>query len=180
MTDLFLSPHNDDEVIWGTFSLLRHRPHVIVVLRSFVQEARGYGITWRQREAETDAAMALLDVTWEQWAYDDRDPDWDGVESQLRLVRDAREVGRVFAPQPEPEGHPHHNEVGWLAERVFGERIVTHYMTYTTNGKSVGVPVPFHPTWVERKHQAMACYTSQSEHPSTQAHFMRDMTEYRA
>jgi LmbE family N-acetylglucosaminyl deacetylase len=173
MTAVLLSPHNDDELLFASGLLLRYRPHVIVVLKSQVQEDRGYGITAAQREAETDAALALFGVTWEQWPYPDSRPDWDQIELELGVL--ARLYDRCFAPAVEPDGHEHHNRVGQLARESFGGRL-TEFLTYTPSGKSDwGVPIPYDEPL---KRDALACYRSQIAHPSTAAHFLRDLTEY--
>jgi hypothetical protein len=42
---VFLSPHHDDETLFGAFTLLRERPLVVIVTDSYVQFNRGDGIT---------------------------------------------------------------------------------------------------------------------------------------
>lgn len=181
MDSLFLSPHNDDETLFGAFTLLRFKPFVIVCLKSKLQADRGYGITADQREAETAAAMKVLDCEWKQLPFPDDVADWASVEKALVRYRQRVMPDMVFAPWPEGEGHAHHNTVGILAERIFGADRVTHYMTYTTNGKSRSdFEVQFEPEWVATKHLALACYESQSSHPSTWPHFLRDQTEFYA
>lgn len=175
---LFLAPHNDDETLFGSYTLLRENPHVVVVLRSMVQEERGYGITFADREQETAAALKELGVSsWEQWPIKDTAPNWVAVEIKLRGLPWAP---KVYAPAVEDGGHPHHNSLGELALRVFPGR-VKPYLTYTVEGKSEwGEPVPVEDGWEERKRAALGCYVSQARHPSTAAHFDRSLTEYYA
>lgn len=177
MTSLLLAPHNDDAELFASFTCIREKPHVIVVLRSQVQEDR-YGITAATREAETLAAMEILGCTWEQWNHLDSDPDWPLIERKLETWRDLFDGERVFAPAAERDGHPHHNKVAEIASRVFGANRVTPYMTYTTAGKSVGKPVAYEPEWVERKAAALACYRSQSSLANCAEHFLREQYEY--
>jgi len=170
---LLLSPHNDDETLFASGFCIAHNPHVVVVLRSQVQEDR-YGITADTREQETGCALDTLGVTgWTQWPYLDSDPDWGAVENALRSIDDRLQPDRVFAPAVELGGHAHHNLVGDLAHVVFGDR-VTSYLTYVRgNGRSRSDrEVPFMPAWPAVKLRALACYLSQIAEPSTRDWFL--------
>lgn len=174
MTALLLSPHNDDESLFAAATCVIHDPHVVVVLRSQLQQIRGTGITAATREAETDRALSQLDVTtWEQWPYSDAAPDWAAVEAAMRELDEQRHPERVFAPAVELGGHDQHNQVGDLAHAVFGDR-VTAYLTYVRgHGRSrSGNEVPFEPDWPVRKLRALACYRSQIVEPSTRDWFL--------
>lgn len=182
MIDLFLAPHNDDETLFGAFTLLRRRPHVIVCLRSRVQER--YGITATQRERETDAAMQLLGCNWEQWNIRDINADAQDLIQHLRRF-DPGAVHRdvhVFAPAIEEGGHHDHNLVGEVARYVFGPERVTHYLTYTRHGgkSEIGAEVYYEPAWVTLKLRALACYRSQIETAAAGCtpHFIRDQREW--
>ena len=156
---VFLAPHSDDEVLFGAFTLLRHKPHVIVCTPG-----------GHVREAETAAACQILGVTWEQW----RAP-----LDELVYTLEERRYDRIFAPQPEVDGNSDHNAVGQVARNRFGAA-VTHYMTYTTAGKSKGRPVEYELDWIGLKLQALACYPSQFGHPSHAPHFVRGLEEFYA
>ena len=170
---LFISPHNDDETLWGAFTLLREHPHVIVCLRSRVQMR--YGITHQQREAETAAAMEILGCTWDQWRFLDDKPPWGEIEHELRLLRPEK----VWVPCPEIGGQEHHNRIGEMALRIWPNAV--KYMTYTTHGRSTSADmVPFGPLLVDAKLRALQCYRSQIMEPSTSEHFIRDLREYYA
>lgn len=177
-TAIFLSPHNDDAALFGAFTVLRHRPLVVTVLRSRVQER--YGITAAERELEDAAAMKVLGAGgWQQWTFEDADPNWSKVRAALRGLGD---VDLVFAPAIEDDGHGQHNRIGELADEVFGPDKVTHYLTYTRkNGKSTaGILVEAEPDWMALKLQALACYRSQVDNPKAgcAVHFYRDQQEY--
>lgn len=175
VSTVFLSPHNDDETLFGAFTLLRERPHVIVVLRSFVQEARGTGVTYEMREAETAAAMEILGCTWEQWEIPDNEPDWSEMRDRLRTI----DTHYVYAPAVERGGHAQHNKVGELARDVFRDR-ATHYLTYTP-GKTKsarGRRVPYESWMVAQKLRALACYVSQHQQEAMVPHFLREQYEY--
>lgn len=173
---VFLAPHNDDETLFGAYSILRHRPQVIVVLRSFVEATWDPpGPTYEVRELETFAACEILGVSVAQWEFRDDAPDWPVVEQSLRSLRDTH----AFAPWPEPGGHAHHNEIAAIARRVFPK--VTWYTTYThARGRTLGERVEPEPGWPEIKRRALACYPSQAGHPRTAGGFRWPIDEYLA
>lgn len=171
---LFLSPHCDDETLFGAFSILREKPLVVVLLDSFVQEQRGAVITAQQRRAETLEAMKILSAGVEFLGFRDDAPDWQGICGALRKY--SPEL--VFAPADEAGGHGHHNAIARIADNLF-RRAVKHYMTYTAWGKSVSANiVPFEPGWPLLKLRALACYESQIGLPDTRPHFLRAQYEY--
>lgn len=173
-TDLFLSPHNDDETLFGAYAILRYKPHVVVCLKSRIQELRGTGIAASQREYETARALWWLgDPTWEQWQFSDVDPDWDGFKAKLaEFDRTHPEIERVFAPETERDGHEHHSWVGSIAAVMFEDRYVP-YLTYRRGyGRSVGTEVEFEPDWPAKKLRALSCYESQIAEPSTAYWFL--------
>ena len=185
MSHLFLAPHNDDETLFGSFTLLRYRPHVVVCLRSFRMASPSYPgkmpVDFFTREFETEMAMKTFGCTWEQWTYSDVDPEWDELTAHLRVL-DGQTLdprwNRVFAPAFEIGGNEQHNVIANIANSVFGDR-VTSYLTYTASGKSRhGTEVEFEPEWIPLKHHALACYKTQAMHPATRAHFLTDIREY--
>ena len=164
---IFLSPHNDDETLFGAYTLLRYRPHVVVCYSGHVQKQ--YGISAETRENETRLALqdGRLGCSYSQGSWPDTEPFHvaDGILAQLRGYTSKESTwvpDRVFAPAVEDGGHAQHNLIGELADIVFGDK-VTHYLTYVrgqTRTRSDN-EVPFEPDWPARKFQAMACYTSQ-------------------
>lgn len=180
MNALLLDPHGDDAVLFACFTLLAHKPDVVVVLRSQLQEDRGTGITAAMRERETNQAFNEAGVPlWHQWDMADRFPNWDGVERLMREYDADHAPELVFAPQWEGGGHEHHNAVGRLAELVFGDRC-RGYMTYRRGyGRSEGATevVP-EPEWIAAKHRALACFESQIAEPSTRPWFMDSLREW--
>lgn len=174
MTSLLLAPHHDDEVLWCSWTILRYQPHVIVCLRSDLQERRGTGITNEQRMNETNRALFWLgDPGVEFWQFSDADPDWDAMGEKLVSLRDGRvDFEHVFAPAEEVDGHDQHTEVGLLAREVFGD-LYRPYLTYRRgHGRSVGTEVPFEPDWPAKKLRALSCYESQIAESSTAYWFL--------
>lgn len=163
MRCVFLAPHHDDETLFGAFTLIGEQPLVVVVYDG-----------GPEREAETNAAMRILGCEVEHW----RIP-VDGQPLTVTDIRERVEVDAVYAPLAENDGQPQHNLIGELAIGL--DAHVIPYLTYTAAGKSTdGIPVPYEPGWVALKLAALACYPSQSGHPSHAPHFIRDQTEYTA
>ena len=184
--DVLLAPHNDDESLFAAFTLLRHRPHVVVCLRSYANGSR-----YPTREIETAAAMRVLGCTWEQWPFPDLDVPWAEVREQIFDL--PLRYDRCFAPYPRWAANGHqrgslpgngfgvqqHDPIGEWAREAFDLRY-TGYLTYTRwAGKDrQGVPVVYEEGWAERKIAALACYTSQLADPSTAPHFLAEQHEF--
>lgn len=184
MSAVLFSPHQDDESLFAAAICLRYRPHVIIVLRSMFQHR--FGITAEMREAESSEALAILGCTLEQWPCPDIRPDWIAIETCMRDYDGAESPEIVFAPAYsfEENGHSfedeerplagvlHHDMVGALAERVFGER-VRFYQTYTRWGGRVreGERIQLASDEALLKQAALNCYQSQIGLESTSHHF---------
>jgi LmbE family N-acetylglucosaminyl deacetylase len=157
---LFLAPHNDDETLFGSFTILEHQPHVVVCFRSYKQEHL-YGITAAARELETARAVWHLGTGWEQLHNPDHRPDLDKLVFDLGVLDHEHEPDVVWAPAVEEGGHEQHNMVGQVARALWGDR-VRPYLTYRRGHmRSRGIEVPFQTNWVLRKLRALACYETQ-------------------
>lgn len=170
---LFLAPHNDDETLFGFFTLLHHHPQVVIVLRGDVQGKRGHPVTHHERTAETSRAMSslLAGCPWEQWNVSDDNPDWTQVEQNLRAI--APRYHEIWAPAIEDGGHDDHNRVGELADKVWPGN-VTHYLTYRRgHGETRSArEVSFTPEMIRLKHKALALYVSQHDAPGCEYWFV--------
>lgn len=160
------APHNDDEALFAAFTILRHRPRVVVCYRS----PADYGDP-AVREAETREAMTILGgQAVEQWAGGD-------LVAQMRAFDERVRPIRVWAPH-EQASHPEHVAVARAARAVFGDR-VTPYHTYVDGQKvRAGRAVPFEPIWLQHKLRALARYGSQIAHPRAHQFFAQDLLEY--
>jgi LmbE family N-acetylglucosaminyl deacetylase len=180
VTDLFLAPHNDDETLFGSFTLLAHLPTVVICFKSQVQEDR-YGIFAATREKETERALWNLGVpSMIQSEILDTDP--RGPEKLLDELAQLDRVHapeRVWAPAYEEDGHEQHNVVSYAANGIFGNR-VQPYLTYRRGSmRTRGTEVYFRPDWVIRKMRALCCYESQIALDNTRPWFMDDtLREY--
>lgn len=179
---LFVSPHNDDAVLFGAFTLQREHPTVLTVFKSRVQVDRGHpecndAIRWRE---DFDAVRSLgcqlrgcsiadnltdIDVQLPLWQALGK---WSGAEE-------------VWLPAGEEGGHAQHNLVALIGGSVFENAKIHRYLTYTAAGKSThGVPVPCNGVMIRRKLIALAYYQTQIEIDALGCwpHFLRDQTEY--
>jgi LmbE family N-acetylglucosaminyl deacetylase len=181
VTAILFAPHNDDECLWAGMLAMHHQAHIVVVLRSYVQQARGLPITAQQREQESVCAAREMGLTFEQWPYRDSEPDWGAVEAAMRAIDDRLEPELVLAPADEVGGHEHHGVVGALADKVFGAR-VTHFTSYVRGHGRTATDRPFvgSPEQISRKLRALACYRSQIGESTTVPWFFEGLTEYLA
>lgn len=186
MTALFLSPHNDDETLFGAFTILREAPDldVLVVYASAAQER--VGILAETREAETRLALKMLGVTgghYSQGWLSDRHGPQEGEVADFLLGLDGEQYERVYAPVVYGEvggANLQHDAVGLAALDVFGDR-VTGYHTYTHGRTRMAGPrlVEIEDAdWVRAKLLALSCYVSQILEPSTGHHFTHALTEW--
>ena len=182
---LFLSPHSDDETLFGAFTIMRERPTVCVVYDSYVQPSRGVpGCEAETRRIETERALRELVGTPGMHCLGFRDDRAETVGSiAIALWERYGGVEHVWAPAYEQDGHDQHNLVAQAAAKVFPGK-VTHYLTYTrTGGKSRnGTEVlPRSGDDIARKLRALACYSSQLQMDPRLGcwpHFVNDLREY--
>ena len=186
MRKIFISSHNDDEALFGSFTIMRHRHdvEVVVVYDSYVQVSRGYSYcTKEQRRAETTEALITMGVV--------KPPRFIGLRDDATV--DATVVAEtlaeyagcaIWAPAYENDGNRHHNTVARAVGATITEDSpqVVRYLSYTSNGKSTSqVPVfPAHWSDIPLKLIALSCYHSQIEIPDCRPHFLRDQSEYYA
>ena len=173
---IFVSPHNDDETLWGAFTLLRESPLVVVVFDGHIQASRGIQVTWKERREETEAACQILGVSVGFLGFRDDDR---AVIPETILGR-MGQFDEAYIPALEVGGHAQHNLVAAAFE---GKANVKRYLTYTVAGKSRSeneVPI-LRSEWIDVKHRAMACYRSQMNldpRMGCHHHFLNDIREY--
>lgn len=163
---VLFSPHSDDEALFASFTILRHRPRIIICYPS----VGDYGDT-ETRLAETREAMTILggDPV-EQWNGGD-------LVAQMREFDKRTRPTQVFAPSPRAS-HQDHVAVAKAAATVFGPR-VARYHTYDAGGKvRDGKQVEYEPEWIQAKLRALARYESQIKHHRACTFFLDDLREY--
>lgn len=176
MTELFLSPHDDDQSLFASYVLFRYHPKVIVCLNG--GRKKNYPLP-ATRAAESAAAMEISGCEFEHLGIQCDPPDWDAVEERLRQ----EDPDHVWAPFPEHGGHGHHNRVAEIAIWLWPGR-VSFYSTYTcdesgwpTRSTDVGELVEPEPGWPELKRRALDCYATQIAQHGTRMHFERPLDE---
>ena len=166
LAGVLFSPHADDEALFASFTILRHRPDVVICFPS----AGDYGDTDARLAESRDACSILGAAGVEQWQGGD-------LAAQMRAYDERVHPARVWASDPRAS-HPDHVAVALAAAEVFQERLTT-YNTYDAAGKvRAGTQAEFEPEWVESKLRALARYTSQLRHPRAHAFFVEDLREY--
>jgi LmbE family N-acetylglucosaminyl deacetylase len=170
---LFVSPHNDDAVLFGAFTLQRDQPLVLTVFDSYVQR----GISISERRHEDFEAMLIMGCALKFGGVSDSAPDNGEAMAALQVYQPTT----VWLPAEEPGGHPQHNLIARLGREVFRGSVIHYYLTYTTRGKSTGGRrVDYTGRMLRKKLQALACYKSQIEIDALGCaeHFIRDQSEY--
>ena len=165
---IFLAPHNDDEALFAAFTLMRHRPLVIVATDSFIQPERGdVGCTAEIRRQETINAMAIIGCPVVFLGIKDTELTEDILRERLKPFNPEM----IYVPAIQG-GNAQHDLVGKVGMELFGskcERYTTYTKTelYTTGSWEVK---PVH-NELEIKEKMLACYKSQLALPSTLPHF---------
>lgn len=181
--ELFLSPHNDDEALFGCAALIRHRPKLVVCLLG--GRRRRLASPWTRALESADAA-SLLRCDFEQLAaYCDIDR--GEIDRALELLATQEPVPtRVWAPMPEPNGHRQHNAVAAMPAILWPDTPVTWYSTYRVDAAgnphrtTHGTRVELDDREAKLKRAALNCYTSQIERAGTAMHFEQPLNEFYA
>ena len=187
---LFVSPHCDDETLFGAFTILREQPYVMIVYDGYVQQNRGLSVTPMERRQESIAALNILGIPMNKILFCALDDSKEYTEREIgeRLITGCLiadfQPEEIFMPAHELRGHRHHNLVARAGLLEILPKI-TRYMTYTDHGKSVSnKPVIVeNPLWIARKLLALACYTSQMSLDPRMGcwpHFLRSQEEFYA
>lgn len=160
---MFISPHNDDESLFGFFSIFRYKPKVYIVTRSIRQESRG--ISYKTRNKETLDAMNSIGVEVEFLDIPETELTVELLEKRLKDI-DAK---LVFAPGLQG-GHPDHDIVSVASSLAFGNKII-YYSTYTIDNLTPQgkVYVSGLKNFHDKKIEVLSHYKSQLPH--NQIHF---------
>ncbi len=183
MRAVLFEPHMDDAVLFATYTLLEHRPHVVTVFGSAQYQMPL--VTSNDREKEQARAFANLgSFPWNRWLFEDTGGASDAALSAVvGAMRAYDEAQVVWAPLVEGGGHDQHNLVGKAATLVFGDR-VNWYATYRRGEARTRTADEVEPKegWAALKYAALACYSTQIENPATRPWFQADdcLREWRA
>lgn len=167
---IFLSPHSDDEILFGAYTIMREKPLVVIVTHATMQGDNG-----NERAMESYRAMKMLGASVMFLGIDEDKLTEEVLEERLRFLDDDDYL-YLFAPEHEENGNPHHNLVNKVANKLTW-RIQT-YKTYTgLEDRTIGIEVVPTPEELELKKRAMACYKTQIQNPNT-AHYFNVTNEY--
>lgn len=168
MDMIFLAPHNDDEALFGAYTLLREKSLVIVVTDSFIQPERGdVGCDAETRRKETIEAMKIAGCPVVFLGIKDTELTEEILRDRLKGLNPQK----VYAPAIQG-GNLQHDIVGKVAKELFEGR-VEHYTTYTKTQLHTTGTREIKPTEKEEilKMSMLQCYKSQIALPSTKPHF---------
>ncbi len=159
---LLLAPHSDDECLFAAYTIMRHKP-VVVVCTSY---DGGRGPSANDRYAESFHAMSELGATVRFMGMK------ESLINELDLFNlikyncndDMRLIDCIYAPDIRG-GHAHHDIVSSVAKRL-GEAWdipIIYYATYTKDSLKPFGDIEIVPTEAEfqLKKRALACYKSQ-------------------
>lgn len=183
MRNLFISPHNDDESLFGAFSIMAHSLQVVVVYDSYAQVEQGYPYCdATSRREETKFALQHMGAAPPLFlALKDNEVDLKKLEAAFLTILRISEGGNLWVPQSEVGGNRHHEAIAQVADATIDKKRLRHYLTYTARGKSDwGTRIDPTPAMIEKKLLALGCYSSQITIPSCRPHFLRSQEEYLA
>ncbi len=171
---IFLSPHNDDEALFGSYTIVRRKPLVVVVTDSWIQLERADRITAGQRRRETIDAMRLLGAPVEFLGIRDTELTRSGLTAKLRGYH----PDKVYAPLPNSKNQQH-SIVGEVAHELWPGKVI-FYSTYThrsltPEGEIEIIPKPEE---IRLKDRALNCYRSQIKINSAHFSAVRGRSEF--
>jgi len=176
MNSLFISPHSDDAVLFGAYTLMREKPLVLTVTTSFIQSNRGENVTAKERMEEDIAAMRILGCPLIFGKIrDDVIDEWD----VNYLLSKFHNFDEIYIPAV-MGGNPQHDLIGKVALKIWPKAI--QYATYAKGEWATMLKLEIKPTDLEKmtKNKALDCYKSQLSLPATKPHFdaMRGGSEW--
>ena len=160
---ILISPHQDDESLFGAYTIMREKPLVIICTDSYTQWERGDGITNEERTNESIEAMKLAGADVEFLHIPDNEPLRLNLLEKLEDLRIKYNPDIVYAPAQEEGGNMWHNAIGRIS-KLAGFKEIKHYMTYgsanytKTKGDELVIPTDKEK---ELKKKMLACYPSQ-------------------
>lgn len=167
---VFLSPHSDDEILFGAYTIMREKPLVVICTHATMQGGNGY-----ERAMESYRAMKMLGASVMFLGIDEDELTEEVLEEKLRFL-DSDDYLYLYAPVYEQDGNPHHNLVNRVARRITCH--VSTYKTYSgLETRTIGKEIIPTPEELELKKRAMLCYQTQIQNPFT-SHYFDVTNEY--
>lgn len=126
---IFIAPHNDDEALFGCYTIMREKPLVVIVSDSYIQQEHYAHITPWLRRIESQKAMQSIGINAQFLGIPDNAVNDDIIRAQFKKLKaENPDLKIVFAPLVE-RGNILHDICGRIANEVFDN--VLHYSTYT-------------------------------------------------
>lgn len=164
----FLSPHSDDETLFGAYRILREKPIVVIITHATLQGNNGY-----ERAVESYKAMQILGVPVMFLGINEDKLTEETLSEKLKYLP---KEATYYIPEYEINGNPHHNLVNKVARKLFSK--YNEYKTYTgLNPRTLGKEIIPTKEELELKKKAMSMYRTQIENPMT-AHYFTTNKEY--
>jgi len=166
---MLLSPHHDDESLFAAFTLIRHKPLVIICTSAYIQSERGdEGCTDEIRTKETIEAMKIAGCPVVFLGIKDTELTEEILRERLKVFKPEM----IYAPAIQG-GNIQHDIVGKVAKELFGDKC-EQYTTYTKTELYTTGNFEIKPTHseLELKEKMLNCYESQLNLRSTLPHFM--------
>lgn len=181
MSNIFLSPHSDDEALFGSFILLRAKP-LVVVCTDGTSHLEKFGIPLEDRRQESRNACEVLGVKVVFLGIPENELTVDRLEEEL-FVSELTEPFNcesndfLFLPT-KTGGSPHHDIVSDMANRLAGP--VLYYSTYSRENFTPIGEMALFPTPEEKalKEKALECYVSQLRINRPHFDAVKDVPEY--
>jgi len=177
---IFLSVHNDDESLFGAYTLLRRKPLVVIVTTSHIQPNRGeIGCDAYTRNKETINAMDIAECPIVFLGIKDTEL----TEEILRKRLKGFNPETIYIPAYHENGNEQHNLVNKVALELFGRKKCEQYCSYVKGDfnivKGSWEVKPIH-NEMEIKNKMLDCYKSQINLPATAPHFsaVRNCSEW--
>jgi SAM-dependent methyltransferase len=170
----FISPHDDDQVLFGAYTIMREKPHVLVVFDSYSQPARGYaGCDAETRANESTEASRVLGIRtpYRLGLHDDTPVTVQALAQSIYryinqvVLHHMTPVEVIYAPEARPLGNEQHNLVAEAVNLIVNDMEVrlVQYTTYTTDELWLPGSLEIRPTTeeVQLKKAALDCFPSQ-------------------
>jgi LmbE family N-acetylglucosaminyl deacetylase len=151
---LFLSPHPDDEILFGLDILIEQRPLVVIITHAKHQGNNGYERALESYKAIKDLGLSIC--------YLQIDEDKLTEEILIDKLKDFYTTDVVYVP--DLSDNPQHNLVKSVADKIF--RNVYHYPNYLNGIVNKETKYP------ELRASVLKYYKTQIENKDTAHYFI--------